>query len=100
MTTARTCSRSGGTSSHASWSEPYQPGRFYLRELPPLRAILDGLAEMALLIIDGYADLDPGGPANQPALMVEVIAPAGHAGAITCISTMRVRRFWEQLIVG
>jgi deoxyribonuclease V len=41
--------------------EPYQPGRFYLRELPPLRAVLDGLAEMALLIIDGYADLDPDG---------------------------------------
>jgi deoxyribonuclease V len=41
--------------------EPYQPGQFYLRELPPLRAVLDGLAEMTLLIIDGYADLDPGG---------------------------------------
>lgn len=41
--------------------EPYQPGRFYLRELPPLRAVLDGLAEMTLLIIDGYADLDPDG---------------------------------------
>jgi deoxyribonuclease V len=41
--------------------EPYQPGLFYLRELPPLRAVLDGLAEMAVLIIDGYADLDPDG---------------------------------------
>ncbi len=41
--------------------EPYQPGRFYLRELPPLRTVLDSLAEMALLIIDGYADLDPDG---------------------------------------
>jgi len=41
--------------------EPYQPGRFSLRELPPLRAVLDGLAEMALLIVDGYADLDPDG---------------------------------------
>ena len=41
--------------------EPYQPGRFYLRELPPLRAVLQGLAEMNLLIIDGYADLDPHG---------------------------------------
>ncbi len=41
--------------------EPYQPGSFYLRELPPPRAVLDGLAEMALLIIDGYADLDPDG---------------------------------------
>ena len=41
--------------------EPYQPGRFYRRELPPLRAVLDGLDQMALLIIDGYADLDPAG---------------------------------------
>jgi deoxyribonuclease V len=39
--------------------EPYQSGRFYLRELPPLHAVLDGLAEMTLLIVDGYADLDP-----------------------------------------
>ncbi len=42
-------------------AEPYQPGRFYLREFPLLRAVLAGLAEMALLIIDAYADLDPGG---------------------------------------
>jgi deoxyribonuclease V len=40
---------------------PYQPGQFYLRELPPLRAALDGLTTMALLVIDGYADLDPDG---------------------------------------
>ena len=41
--------------------EPYQPGQFWLRELPALRAALDGLAGMALLIVDGYADLDPDG---------------------------------------
>ena len=40
---------------------PYQPGQFYLRELPPLRAALDGLAGLRLLVIDGYADLDPDG---------------------------------------
>jgi deoxyribonuclease V len=40
---------------------PYQPGQFYLRELPPLHAVLDGLAGMTLLVIDGYADLDPAG---------------------------------------
>ena len=40
---------------------PYRPGQFYLRELPPLRAALNGLADVALLIVDGYADLDPGG---------------------------------------
>ena len=41
--------------------EPYQPGQFYLRELPPLRAVLGGLTGMALLVVDGYADLDPDG---------------------------------------
>jgi deoxyribonuclease V len=40
---------------------PYQPGEFYLRELPPIRAVLDGLSELGLLVVDGYADLDPGG---------------------------------------
>ena len=39
----------------------YRPGEFYRRELPPLRAVLDGLAGLGLLVIDGYADLDPGG---------------------------------------
>ena len=41
--------------------EPYRPGQFYLRELPPLRAALEGLTGMTLLVIDGYADLDPDG---------------------------------------
>ena len=41
--------------------EPYQPGQFWRRELPPLRAALNGLDGMNLLIIDGYADLDPDG---------------------------------------
>jgi deoxyribonuclease V len=40
---------------------PYQPGQFYLRELPPLRAVLDGLSPVGLLVVDGYADLDPDG---------------------------------------
>ena len=38
---------------------PYRPGQFYLRELPPLRAVLDGLSRLGLLVVDGYADLDP-----------------------------------------
>jgi len=40
---------------------PYRPGEFYLRELPPLRAVLDDLGGLRLLVVDGYADLDPGG---------------------------------------
>ena len=38
---------------------PYRPGEFYLRELPPLRAVLEGLSGLGLLVVDGYADLDP-----------------------------------------
>jgi deoxyribonuclease V len=40
---------------------PYHSGQFYLRELPPLHAVLNGLDGVRLLIVDGYADLDPGG---------------------------------------
>jgi deoxyribonuclease V len=40
---------------------PYQPGRFYLRELPPLRAVLAGVA-LSLLVVDGYVDLAPDRP--------------------------------------
>jgi deoxyribonuclease V len=39
----------------------YRPGDFYRRELPPLRAVLDGVSGLGLLVVDGYADLDPGG---------------------------------------
>jgi deoxyribonuclease V len=40
---------------------PYRPGEFYLRELPPLRSVLEDLSGLRLLVVDGYADLDPGG---------------------------------------
>ena len=40
---------------------PYRPGEFYRRELPPLRAVLDDLSGLGLLVVDGYADLDPRG---------------------------------------
>src|ERR1700691_4267253 len=36
------------------WVAPYRPGEFYLRELPPLRAVLDGLSGLSLLVVDGY----------------------------------------------
>jgi len=40
---------------------PYEPGCFYRRELPPIRAVLHGLPSLRLLVIDGYVDLDPDG---------------------------------------
>ncbi len=40
---------------------PYQPGAFYLRELPPLRAVIPAADDLGLVIVDGYVDLDPDG---------------------------------------
>lgn len=43
---------------------PYRPGEFYLRELPPVRAVLASLGDrrgLRLIIVDGYVDLDPDG---------------------------------------
>jgi deoxyribonuclease V len=40
---------------------PCRPGEFHLRELPPLRAVLEDLSGLGLLVVDGYADLDPCG---------------------------------------
>jgi len=53
---------------------PYRPGQFYLRELPPLRAVLDGAGPLDLLVIDGYADLDPAG---RPGLGAHLHAELG-----------------------
>ena len=53
---------------------PYRPGEFYLRELPPLRAVLEGLSGLGLLVVDGYADLDPGG---RPGLGADAHAEFG-----------------------
>jgi deoxyribonuclease V len=39
----------------------YQPGEFYRRELPPIRAVLEDVDDLDLLIIDGYVTLDPDG---------------------------------------
>ena len=40
---------------------PYRPGEFYLREMPPLRAVLRNVGGLGLLVVDGYVDLDPSG---------------------------------------
>jgi deoxyribonuclease V len=38
---------------------PYWSGQFYRRELPPMRAVLDEVSGLGLLVVDGYVDLDP-----------------------------------------
>lgn len=39
----------------------YEPGEFYRRELPALRAVLADVTGLGQLIIDGYVDLDATG---------------------------------------
>ena len=56
------------------WVPPYRPGECYLRELPPLRAVLDDLSGLGLLVVDGYADLDPDG---RPGLGAHAYAEFG-----------------------
>jgi deoxyribonuclease V len=47
----------------------YTPGEFYLRELPPIRAVCQHAGPFALVVVDGYVDLDPDG---QPGLGAHV----------------------------
>jgi deoxyribonuclease V len=53
---------------------PYRPGEFYLRELPPLRALLASMDRPRLILVDGYVDLDPDG---RPGLGAYVHAEFG-----------------------
>lgn len=54
--------------------EEYQPGRFYLRELPAITAVLASADALHLLVVDGYVDLDPQG---RPGLGAHVHAQTG-----------------------
>ncbi len=65
----------------------YRPGRFYERELPPLRQVLSGVAPLDLLIVDGYVDLDPAG---SPGLGAHV-ADAGLAPVVLGVAKTRFR---------
>ncbi len=51
----------GTTTILVAEAEPYRPGEFYLRELPPIRAICRDAGPLALIVVDGYVDLDPSG---------------------------------------
>src|SRR5262245_30090681 len=71
---ARFCAIAGSRTALTAEPAPYRPGAFYLRELPPLRAVCEHLADLALIIVDGYADLDPAG---RPGLGAHVHAEFG-----------------------
>ena len=82
---------------HSTWLshvQPYQPGRFFERELPAIQAVLAMTAPLDLLVIDGYVDLDPHGRTGlgahvHAAVGIPVIGvaktafrPATHAVAV------------------
>jgi deoxyribonuclease V len=72
----------GGTFARIAWTRtamvppgaPYHPGEFFRRELPALRAVIPAAEELALIIIDGYVDLDAAG---RPGLGAHVHAEYG-----------------------
>jgi deoxyribonuclease V len=75
---------------------PYQPGEFYRRELPPLRAVMAGLDGVELLVIDGYVTLDPDGRPGLGAyahaefgVPVIGVAKTGFAPAVHAIPVLR-----------
>jgi deoxyribonuclease V len=65
------------TAEHVAWLdqvEPYEPGRFFVRELPAVRAVLAKADALDALVIDGYVDLDPDG---RPGLGAHLHAEVG-----------------------
>lgn len=52
---------------------PYEPGAFYQRELPCIQAVLALGPRLDLLIVDGYATLDPAGRPGLGARAAEAI---------------------------
>ena len=49
---------------HIAETAAYEPGSLYLRELPCIAAVLELGPPLDLLIVDGYATLDPDGRAG------------------------------------
>lgn len=86
--------------------QPYQPGQFYRRELPPLLDALEKLTEPpALLLIDGYVWLDdskPGLGAHLYQALGQTVPVVGLAksewpGLRRCLAVCRGnsgRRLW------
>lgn len=53
---------------------PYRPAEFWRRELPPVRAVCEGVTGLELIVVDGYVDLSPTG---HPGLGAHVHAEFG-----------------------
>ena len=67
---------------------PYEPGRFYLRELPCLLAVLRTVKSgFEVVVIDGYVDLAP----EQPGLGAHLFAELGERAAVVGVAKSAFR---------
>ena len=71
---ARFTELAGTATIHVAEAEQYRSGEFYLRELPAIRAVCQNEGPFALIVVDGYVDLDPAG---RPGLGAHVHAEFG-----------------------
>jgi len=62
---------------------PYQPGRFFERELPCLLAVLEGAPPVDQIVIDGYVWLDEAG---RPGLGAHLFQALGEAVPVVGIA--------------
>lgn len=52
---------------------PYEPGALYRRELPCIQAVVELAPALGLLVVDGYATLDPDGAPGLGAHAAEIL---------------------------
>jgi deoxyribonuclease V len=65
----------------------YQPGAFYLRELPCLQAVLSLVtAPLDVIVVDAYVTLDPAG---RPGLGQRLHDALGNAGSVVGVAKTR-----------
>lgn len=63
---------------------PYEPGAFYRRELPPLLAVLERVAEpLETIVVDGYVWLSAGG---RPGLGAHLYQALGGAVVVVGVA--------------
>ena len=71
----------------------YEPGKFYLRELPPLLAVIDQLPDSVhTFVLDAYCHLDADGSPGLGAYLLERLPPRfGAAPTVVGVAKNRFR---------
>jgi deoxyribonuclease V len=73
----------GSRVAHLPAVAPYEPGRFYRRELPCLLAVLEQAGPLEVVVIDGYVWL---GPDRGPGLGAHLYEALGRSTAVVGIA--------------